>query len=115
MQFELILKYWARYVQILELLIPLTWNHMAKIPQAMTLQIQQDGLKEKIKNKKKSFLRITIPCWKLAHMKPAPSSNHQASTNAAHDVLTWVGRHTGTGKASIVAHFEVRVDGVVIG
>lgn len=28
--------------------------------------------------------------------------------------LTWVWRHTGTGKESVVAHFEVGVDGVVI-
>lgn len=47
-------------------------------------------------------------------MKPTPSSKHRASTNARQDVLTWVGRHTGTGKMSIVAHFEVGVDGVVM-
>ena len=36
------------------------------------------------------------------------------STNTKHDALTWVGWHTNTGKLSVVAHFEVGVDGVVI-
>jgi hypothetical protein len=47
-------------------------------------------------------------------MEPIPSSKHRANADAKQDVLTWVRWHTGTGKVSIVAHFEVRVDGVVI-
>lgn len=47
-------------------------------------------------------------------MEPPASSKYKVSINTKHDVLTWVGRHTNTGKLSIVAHFEVGVDGVVI-
>ena len=50
-----------------------------------------------------------------ACMTLTPSSKHRASTNTKHGVLTWVGWHTDTGKESVVAHFEVRVDGVVMG
>ena len=87
-------------------------NHMAKTPQAKRLYIQLHGFSEKIKEN--PFLRIIKPGGKFACMEPPASSKYKVSINTKHDVLTWVGRHTNTGKLSIVAHFEVGVDGVVI-
>lgn len=53
-------------------------------------------------------------CWIFASKEPTPFSKYEASINTKCDALTWVRWHTGTGKESVVAHFEVGVDGVVI-
>lgn len=46
---EFISKYWDNYFHIPELPISLWLNHRAKIPQALRLEIQQDGFSDEIK------------------------------------------------------------------
>lgn len=84
---------------------------MTKILQAMRLNLAGRFLREyKIKTFSESHHTMLNVVMHEDHI-----FIHRASTNTKHDVLTWAGRHTGTGKVSVVAHFEVGVDGVVIG
>lgn len=46
-----------------------------------------------------------------AYTSPQTQGKHKTK----HDYVTWARRHADAGEVSIVAHFEVRVDGVVIG